>query len=176
MSLAAVIISIGVAAIAFAGALYIVGLALPLLADGFAKLITTLAGCSNYVGEFLKTMAVLSVALAIIAIPLIAVSVAILALSVAFIGIALAAMVFAGALALVGITLPLIAKGLASLGDGINSFVVAVSACKGSMDDFKSVMSVFGTSVLEVLAKVAAGLALLGIGAIPSLIACGSII
>lgn len=166
LSLAAVIISIGVAAIAFAGALYIVGLALPLLADGFAKLITTLAGCSNYVGEFLKTMVVLSVALAIIAIPLIAVSVAILALSVAFIGIALAAMVFAGALALVGITLPLIAKGLASLGDGINSFVVAVSACKGSMDDFKSVMSVFGTSVLEVLAKVAAGLALLGIGAI----------
>ena len=166
LSLAAVILSIGVAAIAFAGALYIVGLALPLLADGFAKLITTLAGCSNYVGEFLKTMVVLSVALAIIAIPLIAVSVAILALSVAFIGIALAAIVFAGALALVGITLPLIAKGLASLGDGINSFVVAVSACKGSMDDFKSVMSVFGTSVLEVLAKVAAGLALLGIGAI----------
>ena len=166
LSLAAVILSIGVAAIAFAGALYIVGLALPLLADGFAKLITTLAGCSNYVGEFLKTMAVLSLALAIIAIPLIAISVAILALSVAFIGIALAAMIFAGALALVGITLPLIAKGLASLGDGINSFVVAVSACKGSMDDFKSVMSVFGASVLEVLAKVAAGLALLGIGAI----------
>ena len=166
LSLAAVILSIGVAAIAFAGALYIVGLALPLLADGFAKLITTLAGCSNYVGEFLKTMAVLSLALAIIAIPLIAISVAILALSVAFIGIALAAMIFAGALALVGITLPLIAKGLASLGDGINSFIVAVSACKGSMDDFKSVMSVFGTSVLEVLAKVAAGLALLGIGAI----------
>lgn len=166
LSLASVILSIGVAAIAFAGALYIVGLALPLLADGFAKLITTLAGCSNYVGEFLKTMVVLSVALAIIAIPLIAVSVAILALSVAFIGIALAAIVFAGALALVGITLPLIAKGLASLGDGINSFVVAVSACKGSMDDFKSVMSVVGTSVLEVLAKVSAGLALLGIGAI----------
>ena len=166
LSLAAVILSIGVAAIAFAGALYIVGLALPLLADGFAKLITTLAGCSNYVGEFLKTMAVLSLALAIIAIPLIAISVAILALSVAFIGIAIAAMIFAGALALVGITLPLIAKGLASLGDGINSFVVAVSACKGSMDDFKSVMSVFGASVLEVLAKVAAGLALLGIGAI----------
>lgn len=166
LSLAAVILSIGVAAIAFAGALYIVGLALPLLADGFAKLITTLAGCSNYVGEFLKTMAVLSLALAIIAIPLIAISVAILALSVAFIGIALAAMIFAGALALVGITLPLIAKGLASLGDGINSFVVAVSACKGSMDDFKSVMSVFGASVLEVLAKVSAGLALLGIGAI----------
>ena len=166
LSLAAVILSIGVAAIAFAGALYIVGLALPLLADGFAKLITTLASCSNYVGEFLKTMVVLSLALAIIAIPLIAISVAILALSVAFIGIALAAMIFAGALALVGITLPLIAKGLASLGDGINSFVVAVSACKGSMDDFKSVMSVFGTSVLEVLAKVAAGLALLGIGAI----------
>lgn len=166
LSLAAVILSIGVAVIAFAGALYIVGLALPLLADGFAKLITTLAGCSNYVGEFLKTMAVLSLALAIIAIPLIAISVAILALSVAFIGIALAAMIFAGALALVGITLPLIAKGLASLGDGINSFVVAVSACKGSMDDFKSVMSVFGASVLEVLAKVSAGLALLGIGAI----------
>lgn len=166
LSLAAVILSIGVAAIAFAGALYIVGLALPLLADGFAKLITTLAGCSNYVGEFLKTMVVISAALAIIAIPLIAVSVAILALSVAFIGIAIAAMIFAGALALVGIVLPLIAKGLASLGDGINSFVVAVSACKGSMDDFKSVMSVFGASVLEVLAKVSAGLALLGIGAI----------
>lgn len=166
LSLAAVILSIGVAVIAFAGALYIVGLALPLLADGFAKLITTLAGCSNYVGEFLKTMVVLSAALAIIAIPLIAVSVAILALSVAFIGIAIAAMIFAGALALVGIVLPLIAKGLASLGDGINSFIVAVSACKGSMDDFKSVMSVFGASVLEVLVKVSAGLALLGIGAI----------
>ena len=166
LSLAAVILSIGVAAIAFAGALYIVGLALPLLADGFAKLITTLAGCSNYVWEFLKTMAVLSVALAIIAIPLIAISVAILVLSVAFIGISLAAMIFAGALAYIGIVLPLIAKGLALLGDGINSLVVAVSACKGSMDDFKSVMSTFGASVLEVLVKVAAGLALLGIGAI----------
>lgn len=250
LSLAAVVVSVGIAAIAFAGALYIVGLALPLVAEGLVKLITSLAGCANYAGAFLLTAAALAVALALLAVPLILISAGVAVLAVALAVVAVSAILFAGALALLGLALPVIAsgikalmdavlscsgqskefletmlaisaglavlglalvvagagvivlgagllvvaaallvvsvaalvfvgalaivalllpsigKGLTMLGEGLSSFINSVASCKGAMDDFNSVMSIFGNSILEILVKVAAGLTILGVGAI----------
>lgn len=145
LSIAAVVVAVGIAAIAFAGALYIVGLALPLVADGLTKLITSLSGCVEYAGGFLATMAVLAAALTLIAIPLAVISVSIMVFAVALAVVAVSALIFAGALALISLVLPTIANGLQVLYN-------AVLSCSGQSKEF-----------LTTCLSLSAGLSLLGL-------------
>ena len=145
LSLAAVVVAVGIAAIAFAGALYIVGLALPLLADGLTKLITSLAGCVDYAGGFLAVMAVIAAALLLVAAPLAVISVSVMVFAAALAVVAISAAIFAGALYVVGLTLPIIANGLQVL-------YTAILNCSAQSNEF-----------LTTCLSLSAGLALLGL-------------
>lgn len=186
LSFSAVVLSIGVAMVAFSGSLYIAGLALPLLGDGFAVLgeglkafIVTIASCSGHAGEFFVTMASLSggIVLFSLALAVAAVGVAVFAVGLAALGVAVliasvGALGFAAALYVVGLALPLIADGFASLGIGLQTFVTSVATCKDSMNDFASVMTTMGTSILEFLLKLSAGLGVVAIAALGVGVAC----
>ena len=145
LSLAAVVVAVGIAAIAFAGALYIVGLALPLLADGLTKLITSLAGCVDYAGGFLAVIAVIAAALLLVAAPLAVISVSVMVFAAALAVVAISAAIFAGALYVVGLTLPIIANGLQVL-------YTAILNCSAQSNEF-----------LTTCLSLSAGLALLGL-------------
>ena len=145
LAMAAVVGAVGLAAIAFAGALYIVGKALPLIADGLAYLIVSLADCSDKSDGFLKMVLKLAIALALIAMPLGIIALSVIALAIALGVVAISALVFSGALALLGLALPLVA-------DGITAIFDAVIACNGQSKEF-----------LLTTLSLAAGLALLGL-------------
>ena len=250
LSLAAVIVAVGVAAIAFAGALYIAGLALPSLADGLVILITSLAGCSDKAFGFFKMVLTIAAALVVVAAPLVIISSAItvlglalgivgivaigfiaalgllslilptlaegikvfiekladcsgrsdefwktmsvlsggllkigaalivagvgvailssglLVVSAALLVVSISALVFVAALALLGAALPMISTGLTELGEGLNNFITSVGMCKDTIDNFKTVMSELGTSILGFILKIAVGLNALGLSAI----------
>ena len=250
LSLAAVIVAVGVAAIAFAGALYIAGLALPSLADGLVILITSLAGCSDKAFGFFKMLLTIAAALVVVAAPLVIISSAItvlglalgiagivaigfiaalgllslilptlaegikvfiekladcsgrsdefwktmsvlsggllkigaalivagvgvailssglLVVSAALLVVSISALVFVAALALLGASLPMISTGLTELGEGLNNFITSVGMCKDTIDNFKTVMSELGTSILGFILKIAVGLNALGLSAI----------
>lgn len=186
LAFSAVIMSVGVVMIAFSGSLYIAGLALPLLGDGFAVLgeglkafIITIASCYEHAGKFIVTMLslsagiiVFSVALAVAAVGVTLFSVGLVVLGAAILIASVGALGFAGALYVVGLALPLIADGFADLGVGLQSFITNIASCKGSMEDFSSVMSTLGTSILGFLLKLAAGLAVVGLSAIGFGVGC----
>lgn len=186
LAFSAVIVSVGLVMVAFSASLYIAGLALPMLGDGFAVLgeglkafIITIASCYEHSGKFIVTMlslsggiivlglalAVASAGLAIFAVGLVIAGAAVLIASVG-------ALAFAAALYVVGLALPLIADGFAVLGEGLNSFITNIAACKDSVGDYADVMVTLGSSILGFLAKLAVGLGVVALGAIAFGVGC----
>ena len=189
LSLAAVILAIGVAFVAFSASLYIIGLALPLIADGFAKLgeglvifITKVASCYEDAGKFLITMwslaagvAAFGAALLIAASSVVMLTVALVAIAAAILIASIGAIGFAAALYIIGLALPLLGEGLAVLGEGLKSFIDNVASCIEGVGNFETVMGTAGTAILDFLLKLAGGLAVVGVSAMVFALGCISV-
>ncbi len=164
LSFAAVLVAFGAAALGVAGSVYILGLALPLLATGIQTLMEKTKGYGENALEAFKVM--LSVAGGIAAISIAAAlagpALALLGVGLAVVGVALvvvgiAALAFAGAIRLAGAALPLV-------GTGLEALVTSVSNCAGSMENFKSVMGTIVDSASALLTTLAIGSVALGGG------------
>lgn len=173
LAIAAVILSVGLSALAFAGALYVAGLALPLLGEGIKAFIITLNSCAPEIEKFIGTAWKLAAAFAPLLIVFGVAAIAVVLLGVALIAVAVAALMFSGALLLVGIALPMIGSGIAAIGAGIESFVRSIDNCSEKADSFKETLTKIASAVGEALVivaksllKFAGGAVLAGLGAI----------
>ena len=158
LSFASVIISFGVAALAFAASIYIIAKALPSLADGLVHLVKALARVKDYAGDFFITMLAVAGGLALFSAAAVIAAVGVVILAAGFLIIGAAALIFAAAFALIAITLPVAAKGLMALGDAI----AYVAGYKDQADAFLGVMLKLALG----MAAVGAALMVVGIGAI----------
>ena len=170
LSLSAVILSVGVAAIAFAGALYIASLALPLFANGLTVLVEAVLSFYGSGWKFVGMAALMALGLTMLGIGLLALTIplAVISVSIALLGVAVlvtgvGVLAFAAALYVVGLALPVIGTGLVALGIGLNTFIMTVANAHGYMENFKNVMDTLGTSVLLFLAKMAGGIVLVSV-------------
>lgn len=173
LSIAAVITSVGLAALAFAGALYIVGLALPLLGEGLKSFITSLIGCKDMVGEFIIVCWALALAFIPLAVVFVVAAAGVALLGAALLIVAAAALAFSLAILVVGTGLSLIGGGLTAIGTGLENFVNSINNCKDSVDGFGETLGKIATAIASALSMLADGLfnfagsaLLAGIGAI----------
>ena len=170
LSLSAVILSVGLAAIAFAGALYIASLALPLFAKGLTVLVEAVLSFYGSGWKFVGMAALMALGLTMLGIGLLALTIplAVISVSIALLGVAVlvagvGVLPFAAALYVVGLALPVIGTGLVALGIGLNTFIMTVANAHGYMENFKYVMDTLGTSILLFLAKMAGGIVLVSV-------------
>ena len=152
---AVVAVAVAASVVILAAGLALIGLALPLLADGLETLVTKVAACSNQAGGFLKVMLSVAAGLAVLGI---------------------GAIVAAAGLVLLGAGLAVVGLGVAVLGVGL--LVVAAALLVGAaaalvfgvalymIADAFSLLSNNGQNILTCLLNIAGGLLALGAGAI----------
>ena len=164
LSFAAVLVAFGAAALGVAGSVYILGLALPLLATGIQTLMEKTKGYGENALEVFKVMlsvaggiAAISIATALAGPALALLGIGLAVVGVALVVVGIAALAFAGALRLAGAALPLV-------GTGLEALVTSVSNCAGSMESFKSVMGTIVDSASALLTTLAIGSVALGGG------------
>lgn len=137
LSIAVVAVAVGAAAVLFAGALYIVGAALPGVANGLTLLVTSLAGCSESAWAFIGVCAALLVGLTLVTVGLAVLSVGVVVAAAAMlVGVTLLSVglvVLSVGLVVASVGLVALSVGLLLAGAGVYVFaggvMFAAAAC-----------------------------------------------